>query len=119
MSHHGAEVLARLHLIDLDLLRVTTDDDVTVLVVLEEVDAEDLVALEVVQLGELRVVDRVTELRVDRCCQGGVPVFRLCLLGNFPDGERAIVTASHQELLVLVYFSDDTRDGVCMVASLR
>ena len=60
MALQGAPVLARLELVDLDLPSVASDDQVPVVVLillLEVVDTQDLVALIVGDLSELTVVD--------------------------------------------------------------
>lgn len=65
MTLHGAEVLSCLQFVHLDFFRVSTDHDVAVTLVLEEVDAEDLWRLQVVEFRKLCVVNGVAELGED------------------------------------------------------
>jgi hypothetical protein len=71
MAFHRAPVFSSLEFINLDLLEVTSDDQISILgliLLLKVVDAEDLMTLVNAKLDELTVVDWVTELRIN--CSG-------------------------------------------------
>lgn len=120
MPLHGAEVLSCLEFVHLNLLGVATDNDVARSIELEEVDAQDFGTFHSVKLGMLRVVNGVTELWEDSCGDGrAVSILLGVFLGDFPDGNGAIIAASNQEFLAIEYFSDDAGYRVGMITTLE
>ena len=70
MTIHFAPPLASFELVNLYLIEVASDNQISILgliLIFEVMDAKNLVALLDSQVDVLAVVDRVTELRVD-CC---------------------------------------------------
>lgn len=118
VSHHCAEVLACLQLVDLDLFGVASYYKIPVSFILIEVKTQHFLTFEKFQILDFSVVNSMTELRVDCCCELSIwAASLLSFLTYLPNTDGSIITSSNQKLLILKWLTRQTTDRIGMVTS--